>query len=149
MSGENVDVVRRALEEFPQRPEELADWLPQFWEPDADYYPVGKWLESRPCHGIAEIERFMAQFISAWDRWQLNSVRIAAIGPTCVLSLSNVVAEGRGSGLSLNGDLFQCSWLRRGRYLRVEDHLTWEGAARAFGLEVADLERLGLREASG
>ena len=26
-----------------------------FWDPEGDYYPVRKFPESRPCHGIKEI----------------------------------------------------------------------------------------------
>ncbi len=146
MSRENVEAVRRALEQFPQRLDELHYWLPKFWDPDGDFYPVPKFPESRPCHGIEDIERFMAGFIGAWDRWETEVLQITAVGPTCVLARVHVVAEGLESGLALNGDLYECSWLRRCRYLRVEHHLTPEGAVTALGLDAEALEAVGLRE---
>jgi hypothetical protein len=146
MSRENAEAVRCALERFPQDPDQLRAWLPDFWEPDADYYPVRKWPESRPCHGIEEIERFMARFIAAWDHWEMEALEVTAVGTTCVLARESVVAEGRGSGLALNGDLYQCSWMRRGRYLRVEDHLTLDGAVGALGVDAEALEAVGVRK---
>jgi hypothetical protein len=146
MSRENVEAVRRALERFPQDPDQLRSWLADFWEPDADYYPVRKWPESRPCHGIEEVERFLSRFLGAWERWEFQAVQFTAVGPTCVLAQARVAAEGRDSGLALDGDLYQCSWMRRRRYLRVEDHLTFEGAITALDVDSAALEALGLRE---
>jgi hypothetical protein len=57
-----------------------------------------------------------------------------------------VAAEGRESGLKLEGDLHHCLWLRNGRLLRVEDHLTLAGALRALGLDGDTLEAAGLSE---
>jgi hypothetical protein len=54
--------------------------------------------------------------------------------------------EGRGSGIRLEGDVFQCYWLRHGRFFRVEDHLTLRGALHALGLQGETLEAAGLRD---
>jgi hypothetical protein len=55
-------------------------------------------------------------------------------------------AEGRTSGLALEGDLYKCFWLRNGRFFRVEDHLTLAGALHALGLTGDSLEAAGLSE---
>jgi hypothetical protein len=55
-------------------------------------------------------------------------------------------AEGRESGVKLEGDLYQCVWLRHGHFFRWEDHLTLKGALRALGLTGETLEAAGLRE---
>jgi hypothetical protein len=54
-------------------------------------------------------------------------------------------AEGRESGVKLEGDLYQCVWLRHGGFFRREDHLTLKGALRALGLTGETLEAAGLR----
>jgi len=51
--------------------------------------------------------------------------------------------SGRGSGLNLEGDLYQCFWLRHGRFFRVE---TLSGALHALGLHGETLEAAGLSE---
>ena len=144
MSQENVEIVRRSLEDFPRRPNEVASWVAAFWEPDGDFYPVRKFPEARPCHGSEEIERFLVGFLAAWDRWELEPLDVVAVGDACVLARIHVVAEGQGSRLALDGDLYECAWIRHGRYLRTEDHLTLDGAAHALGIE--HVQAAGLRE---
>ena len=63
-----------------------------------------------------------------------------------VLVRAMMVGEGRESGISLEGELFQCYWLRHGRIFRQEDHLTEEGALHALGLSGETLEAAGLSE---
>src|SRR5205823_5681349 len=57
----------------------------------------------------------------------------------------NLRAEGRESGMNLEGDLYECMWLRHGRCFRVEDHMTLSRALHALGLEGETLEAAGLR----
>ena len=57
-----------------------------------------------------------------------------------------VSAKGRTSGVPLEGDVYHCCWLRHGRFIRVEDHLTAKGALHALGLSGETLEATGLRE---
>ena len=48
--------------------------------------------------------------------------------------------------MKLEGDLYQCLWLRHGRLFRVEDHLTLSGALHALGLTGDTLEAAELRD---
>ena len=48
--------------------------------------------------------------------------------------------------MKLEGELYQCLWLRHGRLFRVEDHLASSGALHALGLTGETLEAAGLRE---
>ncbi|HEX4735131.1 MAG TPA: hypothetical protein VH247_11995, partial [Thermoleophilaceae bacterium] len=57
-----------------------------------------------------------------------------------VLAQATMNAEGRGTGLSLHGDIYHCAWLRNGRILRWEDHLTEAGALDALGVSRAWLD---------
>jgi hypothetical protein len=54
--------------------------------------------------------------------------------------------EGVESGLNLEGEAYHCFWLRNGRLLRAEDHLTLTGALHALGLSGDTLKAAGLRE---
>jgi hypothetical protein len=53
-------------------------------------------------------------------------------------------AEGRGSALTLDGEIYFALWLRHGRYFRQEDHLTLGGALHALGFHGSTLEAAGL-----
>jgi hypothetical protein len=145
MSQENVEVVRRWLAALNSGPEEALASLPEFCEPDIDYYPVRKFPEARPCHGIDELSRFLARYLDAW-RVEEAIKDLIDVGDERILARVTIRTEGRGSGVELKGDLHQCFWLRHGRFFRQEDHLTLRGALHAFGLDAEALEAVGLSE---
>jgi hypothetical protein len=148
MSQENVEIVRRYLEDRPTRDlsqDEVIEWLAGFWDSDGDYYPVRKFPEARPCHGREEIARFFTEYRAAWDyRFVIEHAR--AIADDRVLVRGRISAEGTASGVALEGDLYHCFWLRHGLFIRVEDHLTAKGAHHALGLSAEALEAAGLQE---
>jgi hypothetical protein len=144
MSQENVEIVRRLMDR-DRASERLAD----FWEADGDYYPVRKFPESRPCHGPDEIRSFMTEYESAWEHYEFIVKEVHPVGDDRVFLHAYIRAEGRESGVSLEGDIYQCFWLRHGRLFRQEDHLTKRGALRALGLgddSDAPVEGVGLSE---
>jgi hypothetical protein len=143
MSEENVEIVRRYFESAPNP--EGAD---RFWEVDGDYYPVRKFPEARPLHGREEIVRFLAEFTTAWATGGYRNVIKNAYGVSDdrVLVHAHLSAQGRSSGMALEGDLYYCLWLRNGRFFRQEDHLTAKGALRALGLKGETLKAAGLSE---
>ena len=126
--------------------EEALAALPELWDADADYYPVRKFPEARPCHGLHEVSDFIARYLEAFSRsdWAVRDA--IEVGDDRVLICTSLRAAGRGSGVRLEGDLYQCYWLRHGRFFRVEDHLTLRGALHALGLQGETLEAAGLRD---
>ncbi len=149
MSQENVEAVREYVEAFCSTDLAPSDWsriVADFFEPDADYYPVRKFPETRPCHGVEEITQWRAVFRDAWDRYEFAIKKLIPVGDDRVFVHSTLRAEGRGSGVMLDGDLHMCVWLRHGRFFRCEDHLTLKGALRALGLSGETLADAGLGE---
>ncbi len=148
MSQQNVEIVRRYLEEPPPEGlplEQNLAWITGFWESDGDYYPVRKFPEAKPCHGREEIARFFTGYRAAWHyRYVIEDAR--AIADDRVLVRGRISAEGTESGVALEGDLYHCFWLRHGRFIRVEDHLTAEGALYSLGLSDETLKAAGLSE---
>ena len=147
MSQENVEIVRRWLEFWSTSPEQARSGVARFSDADADYYPVAKFPEARPCHGQDEIAQFFVGFMRAWSRYEYAIRQLVEVGDDRVLVCGRVHAEGQGSGLIFEGDLYYCIWLRHGRFFRLEDHLTMKGALHALGLEGETLEEAGLRAA--
>jgi ketosteroid isomerase-like protein len=148
VSAENVEVARRWLATLSASPEEIRAAVAELWETDADYYPVRKWPEARPCHGLEEISQFLVRFGDAFSRSEWAIRELIAVGDDRVLGCLNLRAEGRGSGIRLEGDVYHCFWVRHGRFFHVEDHLTLSGALHAFGFEGDTLEAAGLRAPS-
>jgi len=147
MSQENVEIVRRWFEGgLPETPEHAPAWVAGFWESDGDYYPVRNFPEARPCHGHEEIARFFAELSPAWTEYRYVVKDAKAIGDDRVLAHGELHAAGRASGVALEGETYHCCWLRHGRFLRMEDHLTAKGALHALGFTGETLEAAGLRE---
>jgi hypothetical protein len=134
MSQENVEIVRRYLNDLALAHDRLTELIATYWEPDGDYYPVRKFPEARPCHGRKEIEGFVRDYLPAWERYEYETVDVRTIGDDRVLARGRIFATGRESGLALEGDLYHSMWLRHGHFIRVEDHLTERGALHALGV---------------
>jgi hypothetical protein len=145
MSQENVEIVRRWHAAMGARPQDTGA-MSEFWDAEADYYPVRKWPEARPCHGREAVAQFMSLFAEAFSRIELATRWLTAVGDDRVLSCADLRTEGRGSGINLGGEVYTSYWLRHRRLLRVEDHLTLSGAIHALGLEGETLEAAGLSE---
>jgi hypothetical protein len=149
MPQENVEVARRyvgSMEEGIRGIEAIQALIHEFWEPDGDYYPIRGFPEARPCHGREEIVRFFTEFYPAWDDYRYTIKDAKAIGDDRVLVHGAIRPEGRASRVALEGDTYHCLWVRHGRFIRAEDHLTAKGALHALGLSGEALEAAGLLE---
>ena len=147
MSQENVEVVRRWHAAMRSTdPGRIPNVVAELWDADADYYPVRKWPEARPCHGQEAVAEFMFGGSEALSRMESRVLWLIPLDDCRVLGCGELRWEGRGSGISLEGTIYWSYWLRHGRLLRVEDHLTLGGALRGLGLEGETLEAVGLSE---
>ena len=146
VSAENVEVVGHWLETLSAAAEDTRTSAADFWDADADYYPVRKFPEAQPCHGRDEVMQFLAGYVEAWSGYDYALRDLVEVGDDRVLVCATLRAEGRGSGMRLEGELYHCIWLRHGRFFRVEDHLTLRGALHALGLKGETLQAAGLRD---
>ena len=147
MSQENVEVVRRwhtAITNID--PGGIAEVVAELWDADADYYPVRKWPEARPCHGQEAVTEFMSETAEALSRMENRVQWLIPLDDCRVLACAELRWEGRGSGISLEGTIYYAYWLRHGHLLRVEDHLSFSVALRGLGIDGETLEAAGLLE---
>jgi hypothetical protein len=141
MPRDNVDIVRRLNTELGRTPaEQLPDFVAEFFEPNADYYPVRKFPDQRPMHGRDEIRGWLSAFSETWESFDFVVKHIVAVSDDRVLVHAAIRAEGHAAHVSLEGDIYQCVWLRNGHILRWEDHLTEAGALDALGVSRASLD---------
>jgi SnoaL-like protein len=140
MSAErNLETVRRWFGAAPIRdPAEMERLVEELWDLESDYYPLKRFTEIEPCHGREEIARFHRRFVDDWEEWNIDLLEIEPVGDDRVLVRTAIQGTGRVSGVTLEGELYHCFWLRRGRILRLEDHQTESGARRGFGLDEED-----------
>jgi len=107
---------------------------------------VRRFPEAQPCHGLEAFRRFLDRFLDSYSQTEWVIRRVVEVGDDRVLVRATMRAEGRGSGLALEGDVYNCFWFRHGRFFRVEDHVTLKGALHALGLDGEALEAVGLAE---
>ena len=103
-----------------------------------------KFPEARPCHGRDEFARFFERLWEAFPDAAFELDAVLPAGDGRVLACGQMRAEGRGSGITLEGPLYTCHWLRHGRFFRIENHLTLPGALSGLGFEADTLEGAGL-----
>ena len=87
MSAENLEAVRRwqAAAASASLDEALAA-VPELWDPDVDYYPVRKFPESRPCHGIEQLTEFATQWSNPFSLSEWTVRELIAVGDDRVLA---------------------------------------------------------------
>ena len=146
MSGDNLGVARRFNAAISAGEEEALGAVSELCDPEVDYYPARKFPEARPCHGREEVGEFLSRLFDAYARVEWAISETLAIADDRALLSSVMRTEARGSGIRLDGDLYQCMWFRHGQIFRLEDHLTLSGALHALGLEGTSLEAAGLRQ---
>ena len=135
MAADNAELARRWFAAMADGPETAVAAVAEQWDVDADYYPVRKFPEARPCHGRAEVAQFVGPFLETWSTSEWAIRELTEVGDDRLLVCVDLRAVGRESGMGLEGELYTCMWLRHGRFFRVEDHLTLAGARRALGLD--------------
>jgi ketosteroid isomerase-like protein len=148
VSAENAELVCSLLERLNKSSDEIRAVITELCDSDVDYYPVRKFPESRPCHGREDFSEFLVRFREAFSDYRAEIDEVIAVGDDRVLACLNLRAEGRESGVNLEGGMYHCAWLRHGRFFRIEDHLTLSGALHALGLEGETLEAARLRAPS-
>jgi SnoaL-like domain len=147
MSENNIEIVRRYVEVQNGPPDAVRAAVRTLWDGDAAaYYPIGKFPESRPCHGVGEICEFIGRFREAWSNVAFTIHRLVEVDDDRVLACTTLRASGRESEMKLETDLCVSAWLRHGRLTRVEDHLTIKGGLRALGLDAEALHAAGLEK---
>lgn len=146
MSRENVEIARRWSDAAFGGAESAVAILAELSDDHIDCYPVRKFPGAHPCHGREQFFRWLRDYLEAFARIE-NVIRgLYPIGDDRVLAHVTLRMEGRTSGVSLDGDLYNCMWLRHGRLFRIEDHLTVSAALRALGLDEESIEAAGLSE---
>jgi hypothetical protein len=134
----NLEVVRRWLS--PSREHhfseaEFHDRIQELWDPEATYHPSPKLASAEPSVGREAIEAWYQQWFEGFERWRFELLLLEPLPGDRVLAHTRVRGKGRASGAEVDAEIFFSIWMRHGRFLRLEDHLTERGARRALGLE--------------
>jgi ketosteroid isomerase-like protein len=130
MSERNAESFRNSIEAFNRRELDLA--LNQFhpdieWEPHINLVDVGTY------HGHKGVREFWQQWFDTMDDFQLTIEECVDVGEGRVFAATAVAGRGRGSGVPVEGSVFQVCDYRDGKAYRVRMF-----ASRSAALEAVD-----------
>jgi ketosteroid isomerase-like protein len=127
----NVDIVRDAYEGFRASGQLLAELAaPEFvW----DMSHFHGWPEEQVYEGVEGAERFLREWLAAWDDWELRVEALHEAGDK-VLAVVHQHGRSRASGLPVDMSFAQVWTLRDGKETRMEMYSDPNEAFQALGL---------------
>jgi ketosteroid isomerase-like protein len=131
MSQDNVELVRRFYEFWPDRDFDLIE---PFVDPDA-VIDVSRNIFNPGTHrGIEGLRRFLAQIDEVWEDFQITPEELIGGGDTVVVA-HRISGKGRGSGVHAEVVRFGVIQFRDGKVLRFTGGFDdRDDALRAAGL---------------
>ena len=139
VSQENVELVRRlyaelasegSTEEFEQRMSD--DALGRFLDPEIEWAPVTESLLAVDSYrGFDGVRRFWGEFLSAWERYRVETLRFDDAGDQVAVVVHIV---GRTHELEVDETRSSLLTVRDGRVVRVQSFADPDGARQAAGL---------------
>lgn len=130
MSQENVEVVRRAFENFNRR--DLAAAVDAF-APDAEWVPYLAALEEEIYRGRDEIERMWREVLRDVPDFQIELVDVLAEAADTVVVKVDFIGMGRASGAAVRTTVYQAASFRDGKVQSVQGFRTAGEALGAVG----------------
>jgi ketosteroid isomerase-like protein len=128
MSQENVEVVRRAYDEWSRGDFSAGD----IFDANVEFDMVD-WPGRDRSRGIEEMARAWQESLAAWDDFRAEPTGFVENGPHVVVS-THVTARGKGSGAAVTAETATVWTLEAGKVVRLALH--WDAAA---ALEAAGL----------
>ena len=130
MSQENVDTLRRAYEHFIATGEFSGQFAPDFvW----DMSTFHNWPERQTYEGIEGARQFMADWLEAWDDWELELEELRDAGES-VVAIVRQRGRSKATGLPVDMHFGQVWEVRDGKNLRMRMYASPDEALDAAGL---------------
>jgi len=131
MSQENVEIVRRGYEHFVATGEPLEEIIdPEFvW----DMSTFRDWPERQTYEGSDGAREFLADWVGAWDDWELNVEELHEAGDK-VVAILRQRGRAKSTGLPVDMHFGQVWTIRDGKQLRMQMYASPEEALEAAGL---------------
>ncbi len=129
MSQTNVDNLSRAYERFIATGEFSGDFAPDFvW----DMSTFQGWPERQTYEGVEGAREFMADWLEAWEDWQLEVEELLDAGDD-VVALLRQRGRSKATGLLVDMEFAQVWTFRDGAQARMRMFASREEALEAAG----------------
>ena len=129
MSEEHIEALRPIYDEWAKG--NLNAGLDLF-DPNIVYINSRDLLVSGTCFGLEEMQRWMREFLSAWERYEAHATEFISCGDTVVVAFRQV-AVGSGSGVAGEMETYAVWTFRGDKVIRLEKVPNRDEALKAAG----------------
>jgi ketosteroid isomerase-like protein len=132
VSQQNVEIVRSGYEQFRMRKTFVSELAaPEFaW----DMSHFHGWPEQQVYEGVQGAERFLEEWVSAWDDWDLQVEELHDAGDK-VVAIHHQHGRSRSTGIRADMSFAMVWTLRGGKQTRMEMYSDVGEALEAVGLK--------------
>jgi ketosteroid isomerase-like protein len=131
MSEEHIETLRAIYDEWAKG--NLRAGL-HVLDPDIVYINRPGLFVTGTCYGLPEMQRWMREFLNAWDSYEAHASEFIAVGDSVVVPFRQV-GMGSGSGIASEMHSFAVWTFRGGKAIRLEKMADRREAFEAVGLQ--------------
>jgi ketosteroid isomerase-like protein len=131
VSQENVEIVREGYEQFSRRKTFVAELAAPDFTWDMSHFHG--WPEQQVYQGVEGADRFLAEWTSTWDDWDLQLEELHDAGEK-VLAIHRQHGRSRLTGVRADMSFAMVWTLRDGKQTRMEMYSDVGEAREAVGL---------------
>jgi ketosteroid isomerase-like protein len=129
MTQENLEIVRRAFEEMGND-----DLRGGVWDPDVEIVNAEGWVIETTYRGHEGLRRWWEDLAEAFGDFRIVLEERLEVDEERVLTTQRFVGHFRATGLPFDGRWASILWIRDGKVVRAQGHLSKRRAMRAAGL---------------
>jgi ketosteroid isomerase-like protein len=129
MAGDNLEIVRRAFDDLLR-----GEYEGGAWDPDVEVVNAAGWVIETSYRGHAGLRQWWDDLAEAFGDFTIELDEAMEIDAERVLTTQRFLGHFRASEIAFDGAWASILWIRDGRVVRAEGHLTKRRAMRAAGL---------------
>ena len=127
--GENVEIARRAVKELGPGPYEGS-----VWDPDVEVINAEGWVIETTYHGYAGLERWWEDLVEVFGDLRLELEDVLEVDAERVVTTQRFLGHFRATDIPFDGPWASILWIRGGKIVRAQGHLSKRRAMRAAGM---------------
>ncbi len=127
--GENLEIARRAVQELGSGPYEGG-----VWDPDVEVINAEGWVIETTYHGHAGLERWWEDLAEAFGDFRVELEDALDVDAERVVTTQRFVGHFRATDIPFDGTWASLLWIRDGKIVRAQGHLSKRRAMRAAGM---------------
>jgi ketosteroid isomerase-like protein len=129
MARENLEVVRRAFEDIRS-----GEYEGGAWDPEVEVLNAAGWVIESSYRGHAGLRQWWDDLAEAFGDFGIELEDVMEVDEERVLTTQRFIGHFRATEIPFDGAWASILWIRDGRVVRAEGHMSKRRAMRAAGL---------------